>query len=56
MAVRAEVTEIAQDFEGDAFAPVLGAAWKETARRAQLAASGLAFSFVTYLKHGDSAA
>jgi dihydrofolate reductase len=56
MAVRAEVTEIAQDFEGDAFAPVLGAAWQETARSAQLAASGLAFCFVTYLKHGDSAA
>ena len=56
LAVRAEVTEIAQDFEGDAFAPVLGAAWHETARSAQLAASGLAFSFVTYLKHGDSAA
>ena len=56
MAVRAEVTEIAQDFEGDAFAPVLGAAWQETARSAQLSASGLAFSFVTYQKHGDSAA
>ena len=56
MAVRAEVTEIAQDFEGDAFAPVLGAAWQETARSAQQAASGLAFSFVTYQKHGDSAA
>ena len=56
MAVRAEITEIAQDFEGDAFAPVLGAAWQETARSAQLSASGLAFSFVTYQKHGDSAA
>ena len=56
MAVRAEVTEIAQDFEGDAFAPVLGTSWQETARSAQLATSGLAFSFVTYLKHGDSAA
>jgi dihydrofolate reductase len=56
LAVRAEVTEIAQDFEGDAFAPVLGAAWQETARSAQLSASGLAFSFVTYQKHGDSAA
>ena len=56
MAVRAEVTEIAQDFEGDAFAPVLGAAGQETARSAQLSASGLAFSFVTYQKHGDSAA
>ena len=56
LAVRAEVTEIAQDFEGDAFAPVLGAAWQEAARSAQLSASGLAFSFVTYLKHGGSRA
>ena len=56
MAVRAEITEIAQDFAGDAFAPKLGPAWQETARSAQLSASGLAFSFVTYQKHGDSAA
>ena len=56
MAVRAEITEIAQDFAGDAFAPTLGPAWQETARSAQLSASGLAFSFVTYQKHGDSAA
>ena len=56
LAVRAEVTEIAQDFEGDAYAPVLGAAWQEAARSAQLSASGLAFSFVTYLKHGGSRA
>jgi len=56
MAVRAEVTEIAQDFEGDAFAPVLGTAWQETARSAQLATSGLAFSFVTYQKTESSAA
>jgi len=50
MAVRAEVTEIAQDFEGDAFAPVLGAAWQETARASHVAASGLSFAFVTYQK------
>ena len=56
LAARAEVTEIAQNFEGDAFAPMLGAAWQETARSTQQAASGLVFSFVTYLKHGDSAA
>jgi hypothetical protein len=40
----------------DAYAPVLGAAWQEAARSAQLSASGLAFSFVTYLKHGGSRA
>ena len=56
MAVRAEITEIAQDFAGDAYAPTLGPAWQETERSAQLSASGLAFSFVTYQKHGDSAA
>ena len=54
MAVRAEVTEIAQDFEGDAYAPVLGAAWQEAARASHLAASGLSFAFVTYQKYqGD---
>jgi dihydrofolate reductase len=54
MAVRAEVTEIAQNFEGDAFAPLLGAAWQETARASHLAASGLSFAFVTYQKYqGD---
>ena len=50
LAVRAEVTEIAQDFAGDAYAPVLGPAWQETARVPHLAASGLSFAFVTYQK------
>jgi dihydrofolate reductase len=49
-AVRAEVTEIAQDFEGDAYAPTLASAWTETAREQHLSATGLAFSFVTYQK------
>jgi dihydrofolate reductase len=48
LAVRAEVTEIAQDYAGDAYAPVLGAAWQETAREAHQSAGGLRFSFVTY--------
>ena len=48
LAQRAVVTEIAQDFEGDAFAPTLGPAWRETAREAHVSASGLPFSFVTY--------
>ncbi len=47
MATRAEVTEIAQDFDGDAFAPALGAGWRETARSAQLSAKGMPFCFVT---------
>jgi len=47
LASRAEVTEIAQDFDGDAHAPVLGPGWREADRRAHVAASGLPYSFVT---------
>ena len=50
LAVRAEVTEIAKDFEGDAYAPTLGRGWTEIAREPQLSATGLAFSFVTLQK------
>jgi dihydrofolate reductase len=55
LAARAEVTEIAQDFDGDAYAPVLGPAWQETARAPQLAASGLSFAFVSYQKNQGNA-
>ena len=48
LAERIEATEIAQDFEGDAFAPTLGAGWVETARDNQVSSNGLKFSFVTY--------
>jgi dihydrofolate reductase len=48
LASTAVVTEIDADFEGDAFAPTLSPAWQETARETHVAASGLAFSFVTY--------
>jgi dihydrofolate reductase len=48
LAETAVVTEIAQDFEGDAFAPVFGPAWRETARETHTAANGLPFAFVTY--------
>jgi dihydrofolate reductase len=48
IADEAVVTEIEQDFEGDAFAPKLDAAWHETSRESHKAASGLKFSFVTY--------
>ncbi|MDQ3058429.1 MAG: dihydrofolate reductase [Pseudomonadota bacterium] len=51
LADRIEVTDIAQDFEGDAFAPTLGPQWSETARDNHVAASGLKFSFITYEKH-----
>ncbi len=48
LAQRAVVTEIAQNFDGDTFAPVLGAEWRATARDAQVSGSGMRFSFVTY--------
>lgn len=54
LAERIEVTEIAQDFEGDAFAPPLGSEWRETARENHCASSGLKFSFITYYKHEKS--
>ena len=44
----AVVTEIDQDFEGDAFAPALTADWQEVARASHTSAQGLPFSFVTY--------
>ena len=50
LAQRAVVTEIAHDFEGDAFAPELDARWRETAREEQVAANGLRLAFVTYEK------
>jgi dihydrofolate reductase len=48
LAESAVVTEIAQDFEGDAYAPEFGPAWRETARESHTAANGLRFAFVTY--------
>jgi dihydrofolate reductase len=44
------VTEIARDFDGDAFAPALGTEWREAAREEHVAASGLPFAFVTYTR------
>ena len=51
LADRIEVTEIAQDFEGDAFAPTLGAQWMEVARESHVSSNGLNFSFITYNKY-----
>ena len=48
LADTAEVTEIDSDFEGDVFAPELGAQWEEVAHEAHISASGLNFSFATY--------
>ena len=47
LAQRVVVTEIAQNFDGDAYAPVLDAAWRETSRTTHTAANGLGYSFVT---------
>jgi dihydrofolate reductase len=51
LAHTAVVTEIEQDFAGDAFAPTLGSGWVETSRERHVAASGIAFSFVTYTRN-----
>ena len=50
LANRILVTEIDSDFEGDAFAPELGADWQETAREPHTSKTGLAYSFVTYIR------
>lgn len=42
------VTEIAQDFAGDAYAPSLGPEWQEASRQAHTSSNGLPFSFVCY--------
>ena len=49
LATRAVVTEIDADFEGDAFAPTLGPEWVETQREHHQTATGLGYSFITYL-------
>ena len=51
---RVEVTEIAQHFSGDAYAPELGPDWLESAQEQHVSLSGLAFSFVTYLRHSQA--
>ncbi len=48
LAQRVVVTEIAQDFAGDAYAPTLGPEWHETSRQAHVAANGLPFAFVEF--------
>ena len=46
------LTEINQDFDGDAYFPeVLTREWKEISRNEQQGASGLEFSFVTYQRY-----
>lgn len=43
-----EVTIIHQDYEGDAFAPELGAEWVQAQRQDLTSSQGLAYSFVRY--------
>ena len=47
LAQRAIVTEIDQTFEGDAFAPLFSADWRELHRESHTSVNGLRFSFVT---------
>lgn len=50
LASSAVVTEIAQDFDGDAHAPAFDDRWVETHRESHTSASGLPFAFVTYTR------
>lgn len=47
---RLEVTEIARDFEGDAFAPALDDGWAVSQRSDHVSTHGLPFSFVSYVR------
>jgi dihydrofolate reductase len=53
LADRIEVTEIAQDFAGDVFAPQLGPQWVAVTREDRVSSSGLKFSFIRYNKHNQ---
>ena len=48
LASTAVVTEIDADFDGDAYAPILGPAWHEVQRTSHVARNGLPYSFVSY--------
>lgn len=48
LAERVVVTEIAQNFDGDAFAPTLGPEWRVTSREDRMSSQGVPFAFVTY--------
>ncbi len=54
LATSAEITEIALDVAGDAYAPSFGRDWTETRRESHVAASGLAYSFVTLTRQSDN--
>ena len=50
LAGRIEVTEIAQDFAGDVFAPQLRPQWVAVTREERVSSSGLKFRFISYIK------
>ncbi|RZJ59325.1 MAG: dihydrofolate reductase [Acidovorax sp.] len=50
LADRLEVTEIDRDFEGDAYAPVVGDEWVVSERSEHVSTNGLPFSFVSYVR------
>ena len=50
LATTVEVTEIDPDFAGDAYAPALGAEWREYHRESHTAANGMGYSFVRYVR------
>lgn len=52
LAHRAEVTEIAQDFEGNTFAPTLGPEWRLTAHADHVSRQGLRLRFARYERRG----
>ena len=51
LAIRIEVTDIYKTYEGDAFAPVLGAQWQQGQKQHHVSSTGLNFSFCTYTRH-----
>ena len=50
-ATRVVVTEIDADYEGDAFAPELDASWQEASRTTHVAANGLHYSLVNWVRN-----
>lgn len=52
MADQVVVTEIDADFEGDAYAPILGEQFQPVEREAHVSSQGLPFAFVTYVRVG----
>ena len=48
LAAQAIVTEIDANFEGDAFAPVLGKSWEESSRLRHTSSSNLRYDLVVY--------